>query len=115
MSLVAVSKDHCVADFSTHFAVRAHCRISADLGGHVEYGIFSQREWSAHHRAFLYLRIFSKVDRPRRRVENGGLDKSTFLKAFEPDFYFDDQRGHIDSARAHVAAGHVPFGIANLR
>lgn len=45
----------------------------------------------------------------------GGLDKGTFLKAFEPDFYFDDQRGHIDSARLHVAAGHVPFGVANLR
>ena len=45
----------------------------------------------------------------------GGLDKGAFLKAFEPDFYFDDQRGHIDSARAHVAAGHVPFGIANLK
>ncbi|MGH8740473.1 MAG: 5'-nucleotidase [Burkholderiales bacterium] len=45
----------------------------------------------------------------------GGLDKGAFLKAFEPDFYFDDQRGHIDSARLHVAAGHVPFGVANLR
>jgi 5'-nucleotidase len=45
----------------------------------------------------------------------GGLDKGAFLKAFEPDFYFDDQRGHVDSARAHVAAGHVPFGIANIR
>src|SRR3954454_22883457 len=45
----------------------------------------------------------------------GGLDKGAFLKAFEPDFYFDDQRGHIESARAHVASGHVPFGIANLR
>jgi 5'-nucleotidase len=44
----------------------------------------------------------------------GGLDKGEFLRAFEPDFYFDDQRGHIDSARAHVAAGHVPFGVANL-
>ena len=43
----------------------------------------------------------------------GGLDKGTFLKAFEPDFYFDDQRGHVDSARQHVATGHVPFGIAN--
>jgi 5'-nucleotidase len=43
----------------------------------------------------------------------GGLDKGAFLKAFEPDFYFDDQRGHIDSARQHVAAGHVPFGVAN--
>jgi 5'-nucleotidase len=45
----------------------------------------------------------------------GGLDKGEFLKAFEPDFYFDDQRGHIDSARAYVAAGHVPFGVRNLR
>jgi 5'-nucleotidase len=45
----------------------------------------------------------------------GGLDKGAFLKAFEPDFYFDDQRLHIESARAHVAAGHVPFGVANLR
>jgi 5'-nucleotidase len=45
----------------------------------------------------------------------GGLDKGAFLKAFEPDFYFDDQRRHIESARLHVAAGHVPFGVANLR
>ena len=45
----------------------------------------------------------------------GGLEKSAFLKAFEPDFYFDDQRGHIESARLHVAAGHVPFGVANIR
>ena len=45
----------------------------------------------------------------------GGLAKGEFLKAFEPDFFFDDQRGHVDSARAHVAAGHVPFGVANRR
>jgi len=45
----------------------------------------------------------------------GGLAKGEFLKAFEPDFFFDDQHGHVDSARAHVAAGHVPFGVRNLR
>jgi 5'-nucleotidase len=45
----------------------------------------------------------------------GGLAKGEFLRSFEPDFYFDDQRGHIDSARAFVAAGHVPFGVANIR
>jgi len=44
----------------------------------------------------------------------GGLDKSEFLRAFEPDFFFDDQRGHVESARRHVATGHVPFGIANI-
>ncbi len=43
----------------------------------------------------------------------GGLDKGEFLKAFQPDFYFDDQRGHVASASRHVATGHVPFGIAN--
>jgi 5'-nucleotidase len=45
----------------------------------------------------------------------GGLAKGEFLKSFEPDFFFDDQRGHIDSARAYVAAGHVPFGVRNVR
>jgi 5'-nucleotidase len=44
----------------------------------------------------------------------GGLDKGAFLKAFEPDFYFDDQRGHVESAQKHVATGHVPFGVANI-
>jgi len=43
----------------------------------------------------------------------GGLDKGGFLRAFEPDIYFDDQQGHIESARRHVATGHVPFGVAN--
>jgi 5'-nucleotidase len=45
----------------------------------------------------------------------GGLDKGEFLRAFEPDFYFDDQRGHVESAQRHVATGHVPFGVANVR
>jgi 5'-nucleotidase len=44
----------------------------------------------------------------------GGLEKTLFLKTFEPDFYFDDQRSHVEAARLHVASGHVPFGIANL-
>jgi 5'-nucleotidase len=43
----------------------------------------------------------------------GGMEKGVFLAAFEPDFFFDDQRGHVESARSHVAAGHVPFGVAN--
>ena len=43
----------------------------------------------------------------------GGLDKGAFLRAFQPDFFFDDQRGHVESASRHVAAGHVPFGVVN--
>ncbi len=43
----------------------------------------------------------------------GGLPKGEFLREFEPDFFFDDQTGHIESAAAHVPAGHVAAGIVN--
>ena len=44
----------------------------------------------------------------------GGLDKSEFLREFEPDFFFDDQTGHVKRAALHVPAGHVAAGIANV-
>ena len=44
----------------------------------------------------------------------GGLAKGEFLREFEPDFFFDDQLGHVESAQAHVPAGHVATGIQNL-
>ena len=43
----------------------------------------------------------------------GGLSKGEFLREFAPDFFFDDQTGHVQSASAHVPAGHVRSGIAN--
>ena len=43
----------------------------------------------------------------------GGLDKGEFLREFEPDFFFDDQTGHIESAARHVPSGHVASGIRN--
>jgi len=43
----------------------------------------------------------------------GGLDKGAFLKAFNADFFFDDQRAHCDAAGALVATGHVPHRVAN--
>ena len=43
----------------------------------------------------------------------GGLPKGPFLREFEPDFFFDDQTGHIESASLHVPAGHVASGISN--
>ena len=43
----------------------------------------------------------------------GGLEKGPFLKEFEPDFYFDDQARHVQSAAQHVPTGHVPHGVAN--
>jgi len=75
--------------------------------------LVTARSAPAHERAVFTLRQWNiAID---EAMFLGGLDKGAFLKAFEPDFYFDDQRGHVDSARAFVAAGHVPFGVANLR
>ncbi|URI10621.1 5'-nucleotidase [Aquincola tertiaricarbonis] len=44
----------------------------------------------------------------------GGLPKGEFLREFEPDFFFDDQTGHIENAASHVPAGHVAAGVTNL-
>jgi 5'-nucleotidase len=44
----------------------------------------------------------------------GGLPKGPFLREFEPDFFFDDQTGHIESASMHVPSGHVAAGISNV-
>jgi 5'-nucleotidase len=92
---------------------RLQAAAGTDVPVRVRTALVTARSAPAHERAVRTLMEWNiAVD---EAMFLGGLDKGTFLKAFEPDFYFDDQRGHIDSARLHVAAGHVPFGVANLR
>ena len=44
----------------------------------------------------------------------GGLEKGPFLRVFEPDFYFDDQLAHVQSAaQLSVLSGHIEGGIVN--
>ena len=43
----------------------------------------------------------------------GGLEKGPFLREFEPDFFFADQTGHVNSAAQHVPSGHVASGVSN--
>ena len=84
-----------------------------DVPIRVRTALVTARSAPAHERAVRTLMEWNiSVD---EAMFLGGLDKGAFLKSFEPDFYFDDQRGHIDSARAYVAAGHVPFGVRNVR
>ncbi|MGC9162073.1 MAG: 5'-nucleotidase [Thiomonas sp.] len=45
----------------------------------------------------------------------GGLDKGPFLRAFQPDFFFDDQAGHVQSAARHVPAGQVHAEVTRMR
>ena len=90
---------------------RLQAAAGADVPMQLRTALVTARSAPAHERAVRTLMDWNvAVD---EAMFLGGLDKGAFLKAFEPDFYFDDQRGHIDSARQHVAAGHVPFGVAN--
>jgi 5'-nucleotidase len=45
----------------------------------------------------------------------GGLEKGPFLKEFEPDFFFDDQLAHCESAVLAGPTGHVAAGVVNIR
>jgi 5'-nucleotidase len=75
--------------------------------------LVTARSAPAHERVVRTLRAWGiRID---EALFLGGLEKGPFLKAFGADIFFDDQHTHIDSARKYVAAGHVPFGIANER
>jgi 5'-nucleotidase len=65
----------------------------------------------AHERVVRTLRAWDiRID---EALFLGGMEKGPFLRAFGADIFFDDQKKHCDSARLHVATGHVPHGIAN--
>jgi 5'-nucleotidase len=92
---------------------RLQAAAGTDVPMKIRTALVTARSAPAHERAIRTLMEWKvAVD---ELMFLGGLDKGEFLRAFEPDFYFDDQRGHVDSARSHVPAGHVPFGIANIR
>jgi len=44
----------------------------------------------------------------------GGLPKGPFLKEFQPDFFFDDQAGHCESAASAGPTGQVLAGVSNV-
>jgi len=73
--------------------------------------LVTARSAPAHKRVILTLRAWGiRID---EALFLGGKPKGPFLKAFGADIFFDDQQVHIDSARPHVATGHVPSGIVN--
>lgn len=81
----------------------AHMRIRTAL--------VTARSAPAHERAIRTLMAWNiTVD---EAMFLGGLGKGEFLREFEPDFFFDDQTGHVQSAAGHVPAGHVASGVRN--
>jgi len=73
--------------------------------------LVTARSAPAHERAIRTLMDWNiEVD---EAMFLGGLAKGDFLREFEPDFFFDDQAGHCESAAAAGPAGQVLFGIRN--
>ncbi len=73
--------------------------------------LVTARSAPAHERAIRTLMNWNvQVD---EAMFLGGLSKGEFLLEFEPDFFFDDQTGHIESAALHVPVGHVAQGVAS--
>lgn len=73
--------------------------------------LVTARSAPAHERAIRTLMNWNiEVD---EAMFLGGLAKGEFLREFEPDFFFDDQTGHVNSAAMHVPSGHVASGISN--
>jgi 5'-nucleotidase len=73
--------------------------------------LVTARSAPAHKRVILTLREWGvRLD---EALFLGGRDKGPFLDAFGADIFFDDSEHNIASARDHVAAGHVPHGVAN--
>jgi 5'-nucleotidase len=75
--------------------------------------LVTARSAPAHKRVILTLRGWGvRLD---EALFLGGRDKGPFLQAFGADIFFDDSHANVESARRHVATGHVPHGVRNER
>ncbi len=80
-------------------------------GLRIRTALVTARSAPAHERAIRTLMDWNiEVD---EAMFLGGLPKGEFLREFEPDFFFDDQTGHVTSASRHVPSGHVASGLTN--
>jgi 5'-nucleotidase len=88
-------------------------RQSAEAGGpRLRTALVTARSAPSHERAIRTLMDWQiEVD---EAIFLRGLAKGPFLREFEPDFFFDDQTGHVANAAPHVPSGHVASGISNL-
>ena len=87
-------------------------RTNAPAQMRIRTALVTARSAPAHERAIRTLMDWRvEVD---EALFLGGLDKGPFLREFEPDFFFDDQTGHCESAHsAEAPTGHVISGIRN--
>lgn len=97
--------------FKPFLAALQRLQAAGDVPIRIRTALVTARSAPAHERAIRTLMDWHiDID---EAMFLGGLPKSAFLQAFEPDFFFDDQAGHCESASQVVAAGQVLFGVKN--
>jgi 5'-nucleotidase len=91
---------------------RLQARFAADACP-IRTALVTARGVPAHERVVRTLREWGvRID---ESLFLGGMPKGEFLAAFGADIFFDDHAVHVESARGHVATGHVPSGVRNPR
>ncbi|MDR2852882.1 MAG: 5'-nucleotidase [Burkholderiaceae bacterium] len=97
--------------FKPFLAALHRLQHSGAGGMRIRTALVTARGAPAHRRAIQTLMKWNiRVD---EAMFLAGLPKGEFLRAFEPDFFFDDQTGHVSAAARHVPAGHVASGVRN--
>jgi 5'-nucleotidase len=85
--------------------------LSQNLPINIRTVLVTARGAPAHERAIRTLMEWEiEVD---EAMFLAGLNKAPFLAEFEPDFFFDDQVGHCESAAKVTPTGHVVSGVSN--
>ncbi len=125
-----VSQEQGLAAFHDHETTRAHEPLSGGPfrgfldalhrlqaafpvgdAAPIRTALVTARSAPAHERVIRTLREWDvRLD---EALFLGGRPKGPFLETFGADIFFDDSLHNIDSARRHVAAGHVPHGVSN--
>ncbi|MCD7097078.1 5'-nucleotidase [Stenotrophomonas sp. MMGLT7] len=99
--------------FRSFLAALHQLQAAFPAGGQspIRTALVTARSAPAHERVIRTLREWGvRLD---EALFLGGRHKGPFLEVFGADIFFDDSQHNIDSARLHVAAGHVPHGVAN--
>ncbi|MCU4120962.1 5'-nucleotidase [Variovorax sp. N23] len=97
--------------FKPLLAALHRLQMAGNASMRIRTALVTARSAPAHERAIRTLMNWNvRVD---EAMFLGGLPKGEFLREFEPDFFFDDQTGHVDAAARHVPSGHVSSGISN--
>lgn len=77
----------------------------------VHVALVTARDAPSHERAMTSLKQWGV--RVNDAFFLGGVEKANVLEILKPHLFFDDQKGHLESAAKVAPSVHVPFGVIN--